>query len=98
MKLASLLGWPLLASIVPLLAGCAASSLDSAPFLWPTPFSADPPSKSFSVRYSEVWNSQEEVLALIRRQCGPETTTARVFEQPYLGSLTHPQQYQRARV
>jgi len=81
-----------LAGLALLLAGCAPDSTTTTAYLWPTPFSADPPPRSFAVRYSDFANDPAELKALIAKQCGPETLTARVFDHRHSGTLFHPHQ------
>jgi len=75
-----------------------ASSLQScggadtyAPYVWPiTPY-GEPSPQSFQVRYSDWWNSPEEVRTVITSECGEKFIVARVTELPYQGTLIHPQ-------
>lgn len=79
-------------TLVLLLGGCGCDCGEGGPYI----FSPAGPSlvgaRSFAIRYSDWRNDPEEIRALIAGQCGPSFTTARMFVQPYQGTLLHPQQ------
>ncbi|MBI1205810.1 MAG: hypothetical protein GC191_00830 [Azospirillum sp.] len=86
---AGLLIGPVLALL--LATGCG-SDADRAAYIYPTPFSGYPAPSTFLVRYSERRNSPAEVRNLIAETCGPKFDTARIFPDPYYGTLMHPSQ------
>jgi hypothetical protein len=69
--------------------GCDTTSL---PYVWPEPVYGEPSPGAFFVRYSELYNSEEEVRATIAETCGAHHDAARVFASDYRGSVLHPQQ------
>ncbi len=80
-----------LASFV--LVGLAACSTDAdrAPYVWPTPEYGVPwTAKTFNIRYSEWWNTEEELAEKVAEMCGPEFAQARVHPHRNEGSVMHP--------
>lgn len=72
-------------------AGCGCDTT-SLPYVWPDPVYGNPPPVSFLVRYSELYNSEEEIRATIAETCGPNTDAARIFASDNRGPVLHPQQ------
>ena len=72
-------------------AGCGCDTT-SLPYIWPQPVYGEAPPVSFLVRYSEMYNSDEDVRATIAETCGPQTEVARMFASDNRGPLLHPQQ------
>jgi len=62
-----------------------------SPYLTPQPSDVIPwTAKSFTLRYSEWWNTQDEIREKIAQLCGPDIDTARVTPDRLSGSALHP--------
>ena len=70
------------------LGGCA---VDTKPYVWPTPAYGIPfTQSSFMLRYSDWWNTDEEVRDAIAQYCGPKYDIARLYPNRFSGSVIHP--------
>jgi hypothetical protein len=70
-------------------AGCA---VDTAPYVWPTPTYGVPFTRGwFTVRYNSLWNTQDEVRAVIARYCGAGVDVARVALNPGGDTVADPE-------
>ena len=71
-------------------AGCGVQ-VDMTPYLWPEPVYGVPwEAKSFTLRFSDWWNTPDEVREKIAVLCGPGFSTARVAPQYKVGPVFHP--------
>lgn len=73
-----------------LLGGCGCDC-GGGPYIYAPVGPALVAARAFTIRYSDWRNSPEEIRDLIAKQCGPGFATARMFVQPYQGTLLHPQ-------
>jgi len=73
-----------------MLAGCSWDP-DMSPYLLPQPPDMVPwTAKNFTLRYSEWWNTDEELRAKIAELCGPDIDFARITTSRRDGSALHP--------
>ncbi len=68
--------------------GCA---MDTKPYVWPTPVYGVPfIQTSFTLRYSKLLNSEDEIREVVARYCGPGYDVARVTPVDWVGTAVHP--------
>ena len=73
------------------LAGCGCET-DRQPYVWPTPaYGVSWEATSFTLRYSEWWNTEDEVRKAVAEACGARFDVARVYPVAGEGSAMHPQ-------
>lgn len=72
-------------------AGCSYKETSMSPYVWPTPVYGVPwEARAFTLRYSEWWNTEDEIRATIAELCGPGFDTARISPLGRRGSAAHP--------
>lgn len=75
-----------------MVAGCG-GHIESTPYVWPDPVYGVPwEAKSFTLRYSDWWNTPEDIRLKIVELCGPGYDIARVSPMENVGTAVHPSQ------
>ena len=81
-------GFSVVAALALVVGGCA---MDTKPYIWPTPVYGVPFTQtSFTIRYSGLWNTEDEIRDVIAHYCGPGFDVARVSPGDTGATAAHP--------